>query len=104
MCGELTAGRRRFMLLTCHTPDFDADRLERLVCESFVRSDQSEPGRVGPDESGRHAPARKAVDGIASAKINSQPLMLSTAAGRRLPSGVAVRWETDSDEDLISEI
>ena len=27
LCGQLTAGQRRFMLLTCHTPDFEPARL-----------------------------------------------------------------------------
>jgi 23S rRNA (cytosine1962-C5)-methyltransferase len=43
MCGELTAGRRRFMLLTCHTPEFDAARLERLVRESLGREKGTGP-------------------------------------------------------------
>jgi 23S rRNA (cytosine1962-C5)-methyltransferase len=70
-CGRLTAGRRRFILLTCHTPDFDAPCLERLLAEALVGPEQ------GPDQG----------------RIGSWPLVLRTPAGRELPSGVAVCWE-----------
>ena len=42
LCGELTAGRRQFMLLTCHTPGFDPPRLRRDAAESPARR------RAGP--------------------------------------------------------
>ena len=55
LCGQLTAGRRRFMLLTCHTPDFEPARL--------ARDDGRRPGRrrhdrrPAVDDPGRHRPA-----------------------------------------------
>jgi hypothetical protein len=67
LCGELTAGRCRFMLLTCHTPEFDARRLERLVRETWC--------------------------GVQPGQIRAELLVLRTAAGRELPSGIAVYWE-----------
>ena len=67
LCGELTAGRCRFMLLTCHTPEFGARRLERLVRETWC---SVQPGHV-----------------------RAEPLILRTAAGRELPCGIAVYWE-----------
>jgi 23S rRNA (cytosine1962-C5)-methyltransferase len=67
LCGELTAGQCRFMLLTCHTPEFDARRLERLVREAFCSTQ--------------------------GGTVRTEPLVLRTAAGRGLPSGIAVYWE-----------
>ena len=31
LCAELTAGRLEFMLLTCHTPGYDAEQLSEMV-------------------------------------------------------------------------
>jgi 23S rRNA (cytosine1962-C5)-methyltransferase len=67
LCGHLTAGRRRWVLLTCHTPQLDADCLRSMLADSLT-------------------------DG-APGTFSAGPLVLSTAAGRRLPSGVVVRWE-----------
>lgn len=64
MCVELTADRRRFLLVTCHTPQFGPARLERLVAETF-----------GPGQT------------------TAEHLVLASSTGRELPSGVAVRWE-----------
>ena len=66
LCGELTAGRLQFMLLTCHTPGYDAAALREMLL--------------------------KAVGG--SGRAAARQLTLRTAAGRKLPSGVAVRWKT----------
>jgi len=66
-CGALTAARRRFILLTCHTPEFDPPRLERVLVEALGGSDR---GRIG-----------------------SKPLAVRSPAGRELPSGIAVWWE-----------
>lgn len=63
LCGRLTAGRRRFLLLTCHTPQFGPKRLRELV------SDAMPGGRVAV-----------------------LPLTLPAADNRQLPSGIAVRW------------
>jgi len=65
-CGELTAGRRQYMLLSCHTPGFESERLrEMMVCA------------LGD-----------------SGTITARQLSIRSAAGRELPSGAAVRWQT----------
>ena len=66
MCGELTAGRCRWLLLTCHTPKFDLPRLAGLVS-----------GALG------------------AGRITARPLTLEAATGRRLPSGEVVGWEAE---------
>ena len=66
MCDRLTAGRRRFMLLTCHTPGYDPARLERMMID--------------------------VLDDIDTGTITACPLTVGAAAGRELPCGVAVRW------------
>jgi 23S rRNA (cytosine1962-C5)-methyltransferase len=63
MSAELTAGRRRFVLLTCHTPKFGPARLKGLLADALG------PGR-----------------------ITAEPMTLRTAAGRELQSGVVARW------------
>jgi len=68
LCAELTAGRPRFMLLTCHTPGYDAESLGRMMAEAF-----------GSEKS-----------------MVAQQLMIRSTDGRRLPSGVVVRCETAS--------
>ncbi|MBN2025020.1 MAG: class I SAM-dependent methyltransferase [Pirellulales bacterium] len=65
-CGPLTAGRRRFILLTCHTPEFDADRLGRMM--------------------------REALGGPSSGAIEAGELAIQSTTDRHLPSGVFVRW------------
>ena len=67
MCADLTADRRRFLLVTCHTPKFGPARLERLVTETFG------PGRA-----------------------TAEHLALTSSTGRELPSGVVVRWEGET--------
>lgn len=67
MCGQLTAGRRRFLLLTCHTPGFGPPRLQRLLRAALG---DAEPGRI-----------------IAA------PLTIRAATGRVLGCGMGVRWE-----------
>ena len=64
MCAELTAGRCRFLLLTCHTPKFGPDRLEELALDTFGHG-----------------------------RATAEHLRLRAATGRELPSGVVVRWE-----------
>jgi 23S rRNA (cytosine1962-C5)-methyltransferase len=68
MCGELTATRRRFMLLTCHTPGFGVEKLKEMTA-----------GALGDSDAGRPTAAE---------------LTLRTAVGRKLPSGTVVRWES----------
>jgi len=65
LCGRLTAPRRQFMLLTCHTPGFTPSRLRELMAETIGQS----------------------------GRITAGPLVLRTADGRELPSGAVVRWE-----------
>jgi 23S rRNA (cytosine1962-C5)-methyltransferase len=74
LCGQLTAGRRRFMLLTCHTPDFEPARLRRMMAEALAQT--ADPGGGGP--------------------IDAQPLTIRAATGRELPSGVVVRVPSPS--------
>jgi 23S rRNA (cytosine1962-C5)-methyltransferase len=65
LCGQLTAGRPQFMLLTCHTPGYDPAALREMLLESL---------------------------GGGGAALARQ-LTLRSAAGRELPSGTVVRWE-----------
>ena len=71
MCAQLTAGRRQFMLLTCHTPDYGPKRLERLLNES-MRDD--------------------------AVTVTAEPMLLTAATGRKLPSGVVARWQSEDEE------
>ncbi|NQU25165.1 MAG: class I SAM-dependent methyltransferase [Candidatus Nealsonbacteria bacterium] len=64
LCGELTAGRRRFVLLTCHTPGFDPGRLKTMTAEALGES----------------------------APLTASHLTLRSVTGRELPSGVVVRF------------
>ena len=66
MCGELTAGQCRFILLTCHTPGYDSVRLADMLMETI------------PD-------ARAGT-------ITAKTLTIRSADGRELPSGSVVRW------------
>ncbi|MGD0382064.1 MAG: class I SAM-dependent methyltransferase [Thermoguttaceae bacterium] len=66
MCGKLTAGRCRFILLTCHTPGYDSVRLADMLMETI------------PD-------ARAGT-------ITAKTLTIRSADGRELPSGSVVRW------------
>lgn len=66
-CAELTAGRREFMLLTCHTPGYGPERLVRLLTEVLDAGDQG--------------------------RITAGHLVLHTSGDRELPSGAIVRWE-----------
>jgi 23S rRNA (cytosine1962-C5)-methyltransferase len=68
MCAQLTAGRRRFMLLTCHTPKFGPQRLAAMVGAALGDAD--------------------------SGVLTSEPMRLRDVNGRHLPSGVVVRWES----------
>ena len=65
-CGRLTAGRLQFMLLSCHTPGFDAANLGTMVTDA-----------LGP-----------------GGDVDAEGLTLRTAAGRSLSCGVAVRWRS----------
>jgi 23S rRNA (cytosine1962-C5)-methyltransferase len=70
LCAELTAGRLQFMLLTCHTPGYDAKTLTELLAE-----------HLSPDIIGQ---------------MHGEPLRIHTTDGRALPSGVVVRWKREN--------
>jgi len=65
ICCQLTAGRRQFILLTCHTPEFGPRRLKELLADALGET---------------------AIDAVAA-----MPMMIPAATGRKLPSGVVVR-------------
>ena len=65
LCGELTAGRPEFMLLTCHSPGLRAG--------------------YAPHDAGRSLGERR--------DRCRRPLALRSDAGRELPSGTVVRWK-----------
>ncbi len=64
-CAHLTAGRCRFILLTCHTPGFDPPRLEEMMTDAL--------GDGG--------------------KVDARRLTIRAATGRDMPAGVVVRWQ-----------
>jgi len=66
LCGQLTAGRRRFVLLTCHTPGYDPQRLKGMMTEAMGETDRG--------------------------TVESEPLTVQSASGREMPSGVVGRW------------
>jgi len=68
LCGELTAGRRRFMLLTCHTPGYGPPRLEEMMADAL---EEAEGGTIEAGE-----------------------LTIRAATGRQMPGGVVVQWES----------
>ena len=65
LCVELTAGRLRFVLLTCHTPGYDAASLRAMVAEAFS---------MGVSE-----------------EVVARPLAIRAVDGREMPSGAVVR-------------
>ena len=66
LCGELTAGGGRFMLLTCHSPGFDQRAAKHHLAD--------------------------AIDDPDAGTMSTSELFLETSDGRRLPSGVVARW------------
>jgi len=72
-CRELTAKRRAFMLLTCHSTGFGPAELEASLLEG--------------------------VFGACGAGVDSFPLTLTTDGGRKLLSGVVARWPATMDRD-----
>jgi 23S rRNA (cytosine1962-C5)-methyltransferase len=67
ICSQLLDEEPRFLLLTCHAPEYDAAKLAELI-----------------DEAGMRAKCR-------SPKIETGGLWLSTADGRNLPAGLFAR-------------
>jgi 23S rRNA (cytosine1962-C5)-methyltransferase len=76
LCAELTAGRPRFMLLTCHTPGYDSESLRSMVQERFC----GEPRR----------------------QIDATSLTLRIADDRTLPSGTMVRYSSERGNSSFS--
>lgn len=66
LCGKLTAKRRTFMLMTCHTPGWGPAELEACLAD----------GVFGHCQSG----------------VRAYPLEARSSDGRTLPSGVVARW------------
>ncbi len=64
LCRQLTADRPRFLLLTCHTSGFEREKLGKMVSELF------------PD-----------------GQTTAERLTIQSVTGRRLPSGIVVRWQ-----------
>jgi 23S rRNA (cytosine1962-C5)-methyltransferase len=73
LCRQLTSERLQFMLLTCHTPGYDPEHLSDIVAEHFFTAP------VG--------------------WMKAEPLLIRSADGRELPSGVVVRWKRRSMND-----
>lgn len=71
-CGELTEANRTFLLLTSHTPGYGPAELEALLADCVFGSCQQ--------------------------GARAFTLSLESADGRRLPSGVAARWDSASAE------
>ena len=66
LCGELTEGQRKFVLVTCHSPGIGPGELSAYLADGIF-------GHCGqPPATG--------------------DLFIQTADGRRLPSGVYARW------------
>jgi 23S rRNA (cytosine1962-C5)-methyltransferase len=66
MCGKLTAGQCRFVLLTCHTPGYDSARLADMLKENI------------PD--------------TRAGTMTAKTLTIPSADGRELPNGSVVQW------------
>ena len=64
-CATLTGGRRQYVLLTCHTPGYEPERLGEMLTE---------------------------VCGDGSGKIAAGSLTIRSVDGREMPSGVFARW------------
>jgi 23S rRNA (cytosine1962-C5)-methyltransferase len=68
LCAELTDRRPLFLLLTCHTPGYDGERLRQMLQDAFGES----------------------------LEISAGSLSIRASTGRSLPSGVFVRCQTAS--------
>ncbi len=66
MCGELTADRCRFIILSCHTPGYECERLADML--------------------------RATISYAQNGAIEAKTLIIRSAAGCDLPSGAVVRW------------
>ena len=94
LCAELTAGRPRFVLLTCHTPGFAPDRLRELLAAAFGLSPSARDRCRTAGDRGVHRPdlaqrRRVAMDGgvagtlrVPSARRGKNRLHASSLAKR----------------------
>ena len=64
-CAKLTADRRRFILLTCHTPGYGPEQARKLLADTC---------------------------NDANGKIAAGSLTILSTDGRKMPSGVFARW------------
>jgi 23S rRNA (cytosine1962-C5)-methyltransferase len=69
LCAELTGGRPQFMLLTCHTPGYDAETLGKMLRQSL--------GDAGA--------------------VQAEQLTIRCVTGRELPGGVVARFMMTED-------
>lgn len=65
----LRSAEKPFILLTCHTDRVGLDELRQAL--------------------------ETAIEPLPRGKVEAQPLVLETASGRRLPSGIMARWSVD---------
>lgn len=65
LCGRLMAGRPRFVLLSCHTPQLGPEQLADMLAETI---------------------------GVPRGEVQAGPLGIRAADGRLLPAGVVARW------------
>lgn len=75
LCREVTAGRLEFLLLTCHTPSYDAETLSELVQEHLFRSP--------------------------SGWMKARPLLITTDNDRSLPSGMVLEWRRKAQTSTL---
>jgi len=63
--GQLTSGRCKMFLISCHTPGFDHEKLKSLAVDSFC---------------------------VKNGGTEGFEMSIDTSTGKRLPSGSCVRW------------
>jgi 23S rRNA (cytosine1962-C5)-methyltransferase len=77
-CAELTTGRQRFILLTCHTSSVTAAIAREFLGDALRNAlRQYRSGAFGAD------------------RVTAGELSIERATGHRLPSGVFARWSVD---------
>jgi len=91
-CGELTAGRCRFMILTCHTPGFDPQRLKEMIVQAKQGTDTTRAEPPSGRSDGSYLPP------FSGGVLEAEQLTIRSAADRDLPSGVVVRWRQAAEK------
>jgi len=76
LCGRLTADRLALVLLTCHSPGYDAETLRDLLADTMVSRERG--------------------------SIAAGPLVLTTEDGRTLQSGTFARWSESGETRVES--